>query len=359
MKTIHSFLILAFTIITASAQNPQITYPATNQWIDFDKTYYKIKVAEDGIYRVDYQTLIEQGFPDDFMDAKRFSLIREGEEVPLFIHKGVRWEEGSYIEFYGQKLDGKFDQRLYKNPEDQLHPYWSQFTDTAVYFLSYAEQSRKIIEVENDFSNLPEKESYFKYTSAYYKSNSHSNGIPDARIKSQIFRENGEINSHFASYSQGEGWIGHLYAANNPLAGNIYLASVKTPSVFYNDLNANITIKIAGVSMDIAIVNDHHLQVRNNNELLIDDKFDGYSIQKYNFDMPVNDLNTPETNFEFTAVPSEAITDKQVVSYITINYPRSYDFEDVDHLAFSIESKQEGNYLEFENLKVGHDFLPV
>jgi len=55
-------------------------------------------------------------------------------------------------------------------------------------------------------------------------------------------------------------------------------------------------------------------------------------------------------------VPSESNTDKQALSYIEINYPRSFDFEDVDHLAFSIESKQAGNYLEFENLKVGHDF---
>ncbi|MGK0308288.1 MAG: hypothetical protein ACI8RP_001247, partial [Urechidicola sp.] len=34
-----------------------------NEWIEYDQSYYKIMVAEDGLYRVGYQTLVDQGIP--------------------------------------------------------------------------------------------------------------------------------------------------------------------------------------------------------------------------------------------------------------------------------------------------------
>ena len=33
-----------------------------NEWIDVNKTYVKIKVASDGIYRIKYETLLDAGF---------------------------------------------------------------------------------------------------------------------------------------------------------------------------------------------------------------------------------------------------------------------------------------------------------
>ena len=41
-----------------------------NEWIDFSKTYFKIKVAEDGIYRIGYQTLTDAGFPAGAVPAE-------------------------------------------------------------------------------------------------------------------------------------------------------------------------------------------------------------------------------------------------------------------------------------------------
>jgi len=91
MKNIFTLGLLVCITIAANAQ-------ATNQWINFDKTYYKIKVAQDGIYRIDYTILTEQGFSVDFSNSKNLNLIHQGEEVPLFISDVENWGEGEYIE---------------------------------------------------------------------------------------------------------------------------------------------------------------------------------------------------------------------------------------------------------------------
>jgi len=360
MKTIHSFLILAFTIIIASAQNPQITYPATNQWIDFDKTYYKIKVAEDGIYRVDYQTLIEQGFPDYFMDAKRLNLINEGNEVPIYISDPENWGEGAYLEFYGQKLDGKFDQQLYKNVEDQLHPYWSQFTDTAVYFLSYGEPHKKIVDLGNQLNDLPTKEDYFMHSVVSHFQNAHFNGEPDVHIQFLPLEsypgESKKLNSHFANYSVGEGWVGNLFASNNPLTDNYVSTRIQTPAVFDKVDSAHLSMKVVGLSRDTSGLFNHYLQVSLNDQLIVEDQYTGYTVQKYTVDLALNQLSSPETYIECKALHPEFI-DRQAMSYVDVEYPRSYDFSEVNHLFFIVNHKEEGNYFEFENLKAEETYF--
>lgn len=349
----HIILIcLLIGIATMAMTQNTLNTPNTQEWIDFDKTYYKIKVAEDGIYRIDYSTLIEHGFPEDFTDAKRLSLINEGEEIPLFVSDTNNWVEGEYLEFYGKQLDGQFDQHLFENPEDQLHPYWSQFADTAVYFLNYAEPSEKIIEIENDLSKLPGKEEYFMHSSVLQYNRSHSQGVLDALIQFLPLEsypgESRAFHSHFASYSEGEGWMGYLYASNNPITDNSFTVSVNTPFIFDTGGEANITFKVLGLSRDTLPWN-HHLQVFHQNQLIVEDKFEDYIVQSYNVQLPVDQLTEPKTHFEFIAVPSRT-NDRQALSHMVIDYPRSFEFDGVDHFSFTINHKETGNYLEFENL---------
>lgn len=364
MKFVNLFCLLVFMVSCVSAQNNQNTANTqnrpTNQWIDFDKTYYKIKVAENGIYRVDYQNLIEQGFPTDFTDAKRLSLINEGKEIPIYVSDTVNWGEGAYLEFYGQRVDGKFDQRLFENPEDQLHPYWSQFTDTAVYFLSYAEPNSKIVDFENSLNNLPEKETHFMHTEVLHFQNFHSNGKPNTQIhylRLESFPEESRpLNSYFANYSAGEGWVGNLFASDNPIADNFVKTSIQTPAIYYNGDMAQLTMKIVGLSSDTSDRFNHLLEVNLNDQLIVQDQYKGYTTQKYTIDLPLGRLSAPETYIESKALHPELI-DRQAISYIEVKYPRAYNFDGVDHLSFTINHKEAGNYLEFENLKADETYF--
>ena len=106
-----------------------------NEWIDFSKTYYKFKVAADGLYRIPQSVLAAAGLSNT--DAKNFQLFRNGVEVPVYtsVSSGLL-SAGDYIEFWGQMNDGKPDKPLYRNPLYQHTDKWSLETDTAAYFLT-------------------------------------------------------------------------------------------------------------------------------------------------------------------------------------------------------------------------------
>ena len=55
MKQLFSFIFIGF-IIVANAQYG-------NEWIDYSQSYFSFKVAENGVYKIDYQTLNNAGFP--------------------------------------------------------------------------------------------------------------------------------------------------------------------------------------------------------------------------------------------------------------------------------------------------------
>lgn len=214
MKRIFtSFFILYFL----STANAKLNYN-TNEWIDYEKTYYKIKVAENSICQIDFETLKTNNVPVEIIDGNQLCIFSEGKEIPIYVSNSGKWEEGDYLQFYGERLDGQFDQRLYENPDHQLHTYWSQFTDTAVYFLTVKDSSPKIIEVNNDLENLPEKENYFMHESIYVGYNQASIGVPDFQLSTLPVEGSGneprKFNSYLASYAEGEGWVGNSYANN-------------------------------------------------------------------------------------------------------------------------------------------------
>ncbi|MEP1035225.1 C25 family cysteine peptidase [Ekhidna sp.] len=106
-----------------------------NEWIDFTQSYYKIKVAEDGFYRVTQDQLSAIGFPIGSVPASRIQLFRRGQEVALNVNTNG---DGTlnYLEFYGKRNNGESDIPLY-DAGDQPHTLYNLFSDTATYFLTY------------------------------------------------------------------------------------------------------------------------------------------------------------------------------------------------------------------------------
>jgi hypothetical protein len=53
-----------------------------NEWIDYNKTYYKFKVGSTGLYRINANELTAIGLGNE--GAQNFQLWRNGKEVALF-----------------------------------------------------------------------------------------------------------------------------------------------------------------------------------------------------------------------------------------------------------------------------------
>lgn len=140
LNTMKKLIIFIFSLIAAILTFAQ----AQNNWIDYNKTYYKIKVAETGIYTINFETLQKAGFPIESATGNELLLINEGKEVAIFVSNEEKWSEGDYLEFYGKRLDGSFDTQLYEKPEHQMHQYFSMFTDTAIYYLTIGLAEKRI-----------------------------------------------------------------------------------------------------------------------------------------------------------------------------------------------------------------------
>ncbi|TAD83265.1 MAG: hypothetical protein EAY75_15070, partial [Bacteroidetes bacterium] len=127
-----------------------------NEWIDYSKTYYKIKVGDEGIFRLSKTVLDAAGIGGS--DAAHFQLWINGTQIPLYtsVASGVLPANG-FIEFYGEKNNGSLDRSLYRSTADYLPGNNSLFTDTAIYFLTVntVGANLRYQPVVNNLSNLP------------------------------------------------------------------------------------------------------------------------------------------------------------------------------------------------------------
>ena len=110
--------------------------PFGNEWIVPGQPYYKIKITRDALYRLDYQYLTQAGLSG--VDPSRLQLWRRGKEVAVYQGGApTSFDSNTYLEFFGQRNDGQLDRGLYKSALDQPHQFYSFYTDTAAYFLTY------------------------------------------------------------------------------------------------------------------------------------------------------------------------------------------------------------------------------
>lgn len=119
---------LAFISCTLFAQMPaadgSVRYG--NEWIDYSRNYLRVKVAEDGMYRITPAQIAGAGLPA----TGDWVLHHNGAAVPVQVVNGD-------LIFYGEKNRGGMDKHLFSAPETmQLNDRYSMHTDTSAYYLS-------------------------------------------------------------------------------------------------------------------------------------------------------------------------------------------------------------------------------
>ena len=121
--------------------------PHGNEWINYNQRYLKIPVTVNGIYKLDYAVLNTElaaiGVSLSAIDPRNIQLFGHGKEQPIEVlgeNDGNFWVS-DYLLFHGEKNDGWFDAGLYRDPnKPRLNPYFSLFSDTAYYFLTWNSQ---------------------------------------------------------------------------------------------------------------------------------------------------------------------------------------------------------------------------
>ncbi|MEM9856060.1 MAG: C25 family cysteine peptidase [Bacteroidota bacterium] len=115
-----------------------VSQPYGNEWIDFNKQYFKVSVANDGIYRISFSDLQNAGFPMS-TDPRRFQMFYRGEEISIHVEGqgDAVFNTSDFIEFYGKRNDGALDSALYQPASAQPHSFYNIFSDSSAYFLTF------------------------------------------------------------------------------------------------------------------------------------------------------------------------------------------------------------------------------
>jgi hypothetical protein len=345
IKRLLALCFFFFVIITLEAQ------PYGNEWINYSQKYYKIKIAQNGIYRLDSMALSTAGIDLTTIDARNFQLFNNGAQQPIYIkgeNDGVL-NGSDFIEFYGKKNDGRIDSMLYVGSPEVPNPYYSLINDTAIYFLTWNNSiTNNRLQIENDtaFSSYSPADYFFKeeiksLNGSYYEGETDVVGGTDSR------------------YTKSEGWFDSQVF--NYGGGVSYISLLNTSNAFTLGPNATIKTVVLGASKSINLVSqnlpDHQLQISYRGtsgvfQQLVDTSFMGYEQNRFSFSVPTTSLGTNFTDLQYISVANPAYTsNRTVVSYITIKYPHTFDLEGKStfHLFLPDNGVQSKSYLNIQN----------
>ena len=290
--------------------------PYGNEWVDYSQKYLKFKITEEGIYRIDYNTLNNGlssiGENVSGIDPRNIQLFGRGDELYIHIEgeNDGSFDNNDFIEFYAQGNDGWLDSLLYLTPEEQSNPYYSLFNDTATYYLTWNNSvaNRRVNEVtDTNFPPASDASPYFFkeeiiMSSSTYRWGENTGGKYDPQ------------------YTAGEGWYDGIFDD-----GNISSRTLNTANA-YTGTGApacSVNTVVAGVSANL-----HHLQISygSSSTLAIDDTWTGYKLKKYDFSIPANTLGTSTTNVSYQLVQT-GLTQKTAISHLYYKFAHDYDLE--------------------------------
>ena len=98
MKSKIFFPLLAFIFVLLSSELQAQSYG--NEWINFNQTYYKFKISQDGMYRITYDVLQQSGVPVATVNGSEFQIFGRGQEQPIYVSTNNLFANTDYIEFY-------------------------------------------------------------------------------------------------------------------------------------------------------------------------------------------------------------------------------------------------------------------
>jgi len=337
LKRIFQFAFL-FVLFQSNAQ-------LNNSWIDYSKTYYKFKVAEDKLCRIPYSALAAAGLASN--NAASFQLWRNGVEMRLYtsVSSGTL-SSSDYIEFLGKMNDGLPDKALYRNPDFQLADRYSLETDTAAYFLTINNSSANLrynTAINSAPSNVSPDTYYMRTLTHHYKQ----------QINRGEARPVGEY-VYSSSYDAGEGWSSNAIESCCPLVKDF-----ANLNVYASGPNNGLSVFVNAAG-DANNIRDIVIKLFQNN---ITAAPYGSAVSMPNFEYRrINIENLPlallqnTSNLPITINGTSTNTfDRFVVASIGIKYPATFNFSNATSFDFELDPSPAGNYLVIDNFNYGNN----
>jgi Peptidase family C25/CARDB len=305
-----------------------------NEWIDYSKTYYKFNVGSTGLYRINQSALAGIGLGST--NATAFQLWRNGVQVPIYTSV-VSGPLGAsdYIEFWGERNDGKPDRNLYRDAAFQHTTKLSLETDTAAYFLTVNPAGGNL-RFTNQANNVAGSgltaEPYFMHTLGTYFNFKQNPGFA-AVVGEYVYS---------SAYDKGEFWCSQDI----------------TPAVPLTLSHTGLNVYSAGPAASFCVgavgnaLNPREVEVNLNGNVVINNSMDLFNDAIHcNNSIPLSFLaaNTTIEIKNTSFVP----TDRMVASFCELTYPRTFDFGNQKNFPFSLPASGVSRLLKINNFNFG------
>ncbi|MFZ1688422.1 MAG: C25 family cysteine peptidase [Flavobacteriales bacterium] len=325
-------LLLAILLCAFGAAMAQ---PYGNEWIDYTKQYWKVKIVapttdREEIFRIDSTTLANAGFPVG-VDPHRFQFFGREKEVPIWIEGEADsvFNSTDFIEFYAVENDGWMDAGHWESPTYQSSTTFNLYNDTICYYLTLAnpgEQPKRIQPYQNtDFGGLPVRtwywgESLVQNNAGYQKGDRDGNG------------------SQSSFMGSAEGWVSAL--ANDVTDGlpTTYNNPLPTAEAYYGPGAPDATLSTI-IMGELAPCGDgstipvHHLQLlygqSGSQSVVVDDTLASWEMVHVSVTIPNNQIvpfcNVTLKSIDHQPCITSATNFVSAISDIRLEYPRITD----------------------------------
>lgn len=299
-----------------------------NEWIDYEQAdrYFKIKIAEDGIYRLSAEFLAAQGIPVEEINLNQYELYRNGQRVFLHVARATgNLESENFIEFYGKRNRSEIDEYLFKNPQQEmLNLDYSMFNDTSVYFLTWRDEAGEANQysiAENDLSgNLPAPEPWI-WTTARVNFNSHH---------FKTYEKISGFDVYYSHFDLAEGFASNR-SANRDLTLN---APQRSESVATATLDLRLATNIGA----------HQLQISVDDEIYLDSTFNKVALLQPTFEVPLT-----ENAIQINLKGALGSADQHVLASAKLRYARELDFQNENFYEIELSANNQKRLLNITN----------
>jgi len=323
-----------------------LAQPLGNEWINYNQQYYKFSLFQNGVYKINYTTLLNSGFPINSVDPRSIQIFGRGNEEYIYIKgqsDGV-FNTDDFIEFYGKKNDGWFDSYIYLNPADQPNPNYSMFNDTSTYYITWnasINNRRLQLETDENFSSYAPATYFMKVSREDYVG-TYFSGEP--KLYNLV---------PLPEYTTGKGWFdGGFYMRSGLTVPNILpvTKNISTTNAYASGPNAEIKFLLIGASNYAPVVPDHHARIVFAG-ITIDTIYEGYT-QKLMTRSIASSVLGSSTSFTFTPINDQnSDVDINTIAYIDIKYPHSLNLENSTTYSLIVPNAlQPKAYYTFSNL---------
>lgn len=324
-----------------------LAQPYGNEWINYNQSYYKFQVWEDGIYRLDYNALNNANIPLTTFQASNIQIFGKEREVPIHIEDGGdnTIDPGDYILFYAEGNDGWLDSLMYNASTDIGNPAYSLYNDTLTYFFTWNSSSNNLrftVETDVNFGAYSNVADYIMYNAELNQNLIYYEGIRNTYTSSSFF-------------TRGEGWGGGAF--NGADAG--YSPQVLNPSTPFpytgpGAPDARFTAKSVSASNASPVGGVNHRlrwEFGTSNTVLLDTSWLGYDQARCNATISPTLISNGNTPITMRIVDIGAPTDYQAFQYLNLEYPRELNFNGANELAFHVDNDPQGKVrLDFSNV---------